>query len=217
MSAPRSEERPTHDEMIKRLADLKAFIQQRVGQLEEELDKLRSIMAVVDGVLAERSFKPAEPARPIQLQITPPKPSTAPPTAVPTVAPAAGPSAVTPPEYRQMIPLKTSAGILLAKMYVSDNTMRVVPLEETRFSVNTPPFQAFLINRVLESMQNRDRELVKTGSLTPDKALSYKVLQDGDMVTEIIVQNYGDEKRLREIKTSLRWTLEKVYEKRQKQ
>jgi len=216
VSAPRSEERPTHDEMIKRLADLKAFIQQRVSQLEEDLDKLKSIMAVVDGVLAERSLKPAEPARPIQLQIAPPMPSPATPTVVPTAAPTATPVAIPSPEYKQMIPLKTSAGILLAKMYVSENIMRVVPLEETRFAVNTPPFQAFLINRVLESMQNRDRELVRTGTLTPDRALSYRILQEGDTVTEIIVQNYGDEKRLREIKTSLRWTLEKIYEKRQK-
>jgi len=32
-------------------------------------------------------------------------------------------------------------------------------------------------------------------------------------LTRLMIQNYGGERRLREIRSSLRWTLERMYEK----
>ncbi|MBS7643012.1 hypothetical protein KEJ26_00250 [Candidatus Bathyarchaeota archaeon] len=187
------------EDEVKRLAEIKASLEKKIRKLEAELENYKALMEIVNSTLAEKSFKK------IEAPIKPPK-------AVPTTIPSP-PQPTSPVEYKQTIPLKTSTGTMLANMYVSDDTIRVVPAEGVVLNVNTPPFQAFLINRVLEPMEARDREAAKMGEITPDEILSHKVTQEGDIIRELIIRNYRDERRLREIKTSLRWTLEKMYEK----
>jgi hypothetical protein len=116
-------------------------------------------------------------------------------------------------KYKQTIPLKTKAGVKLANMYVGENTARIAPVEDFSFNIDTPPLQSYLVNRVLISMKSQDMEAVKRGKIDPDKAFSYDIICDGDTVKEILIKNYGDTKRLREIKSLTRWTLEKMYEK----
>jgi hypothetical protein len=94
--------------------------------------------------------------------------------------------------------------------------LRVVPAEDKTFDINTPPFSQFLVERVLTKMQERDNELVRTGHLGPDKIFSYSIVQEGDVIREIVIRNV-DADRLRELKSSIRWTLEKMYEKMRSQ
>jgi hypothetical protein len=90
--------------------------------------------------------------------------------------------------------------------------LHVLPDESKNFSVNTPPFQPFLVERVLSKMQEKDNELVRNAQLTPDKMFAYNIVREGDLIREIVIRNV-DEDRLRELKSSIRWTLEKMYEK----
>jgi hypothetical protein len=61
-------------------------------------------------------------------------------------------------------------------------------------------------------MQERDSELVRTGQLAPDKIFCYNIVREGNIIREIVVKNV-DSERMRELKSSIRWTLEKMYEK----
>jgi hypothetical protein len=87
-----------------------------------------------------------------------------------------------------------------------------LPDESKHFSVNTPPFGNFLVERVLAKMQDKDAELVRLKQLTPEKMFSYNVVREGDLIREIVVWNV-DEERLKELKSSIRWTFDKMYEK----
>ena len=64
----------------------------------------------------------------------------------------------------------------------------------------------------MAKMQEKDNELVRMGQLTPDKMFAYNIVREGDLIREIMIRNV-DEERLRELKSSIRWTLEKMYEK----
>jgi hypothetical protein len=61
-------------------------------------------------------------------------------------------------------------------------------------------------------MQEKDKELVRLGQLTPEKMFSYNIVREGDLIREIIIKNVDDE-RLKELKSSIRWTFEKMFEK----
>jgi len=61
-------------------------------------------------------------------------------------------------------------------------------------------------------MQEKDKEFVRLGQLTPDKMFSYNIQREGELIREIIIKNV-DEERLKELKSSIRWTFEKMYEK----
>jgi hypothetical protein len=91
--------------------------------------------------------------------------------------------------------------------------VHVVPAGDKRFDVNTPPFTQFLIERILLKMQEKDDELSATGKISPDQVFSYEVIQENNILREITIRNI-DSDRLRELKSSIRWTLEKMYEKK---
>jgi len=190
-------------EEVRRLAETKAKIEKRIRRLEDEIEHLRSVLDVVNSTLAEKSFRRAE--------ITPKPEVTKPPP--PTIEVTAAPPKV---EYKQVVPLKTATGTILAQMQIGDDSIRVTPAEGVTLNVTTPPFQAFLVSRILEPMQAKDKEAVGTGEIPPEKAFSFNVVQDDDIVREIVISNYRDPRRLQEIKTSLRWTFEKMYEKMQR-
>jgi hypothetical protein len=179
-------------EKIKKIAELRALLQKRVGDMETELEGLRILLGFIDDTLLNKGFRRAEIVKPVP----------APPKAVPSQA----------MEHERSIPLKTVTGDLLADLYVAEDSMRVVLAEDKSFDVNTPPFTSFLVERVLAKMQEKDREVASTGEITPDKILSYNITRDGNLIREIAIRNVRSE-RSRELKSAIRWTLEKMYEK----
>jgi len=192
-------------EKIKKLVAFKKKLEKRVGELESELKEMQAVLDAVSTVLLEKGFKRAEIAKiPATTEVQQPKEE-----AIVKPPPS-------PPEFENIIPLKTVTGKLLANLYISEDSMRVVPAEDKNFNVDTPPFTQFLVERVLAKMQEKDSELARTGQLTPDKIFSYNIVREGDIVREIQIRNL-DADRLRELKSSIRWTLEKMYEKMEKQ
>lgn len=197
--SPHGEE-ASKDEEVRKLAEAKARIEKRIRWLEKELNHSKSILEVVNSTLAERSFKRIEVAEPSPTVPAPPAPSPPAPE-------------VPMGEYKQVVPLKTATGVLLVNMHIGYDEVRVTPAEGLTFNVTTPPFQQFLVSRILEPMQGKDKETARTGEIPPDKIFSYNVVQDGDIIREIVIRNYREPKRLQEIKTSLRWTFDKMHEK----
>lgn len=190
-------------EKIKKLVAFKKKLEKRVRNLESELKELQIILEMVDGLLLEKGFKRAEIVKtPAMAEtLSPKEEAVKPPSyAAPTT------------EYESVIPLKTFTGELLASLHLSEDSLRVVLAEDKNFNSNTPPFTQFLVERVLAKMKEKDNESAQSGQLTPDKIFSYDIVQDGDVIREIAIKNV-DANRLRELKSSIRWTLEKMYEK----
>jgi len=163
------------------------------------------VLSFLDEALAERSFRRVEAAPPAA-PVPAPEPEPSPVAQAP-------PTAAAPIEYRQVIPLKSSDGFLLGTMYVSDEDARITPSSDLKLNVSIPPFQPFFLNRVLEPMVRRDQEAMAAADVQPGRRFSYEVVEDGGLLREIVIRNYGDERRLREVRSSARWTLEKMYEK----
>jgi len=179
------------EEKIKKMAEFRAVLEKRVKELEVELEGLKAMLEFANDTLLRKGFKKAETVKP------------------PSVLPEAAPPVM---EYEETVPLKTADGELLANLHVGKDSMRIILAEDKEFDVNTPPFMPFLVERVLAKMQERDRESVRIGELTPDKIISYNIMREGDTIREITIRNVGPE-RIRELKSSVRWTLEKMYEK----
>ncbi len=171
------------EEDLKRLADAKAFLERRIGELEAEAANLRSLVEVVDVLLAEKSFK----------RVKLPKAELEAPT--------------------QSIPIKTEDGVHLADLDVFKDHMVVRIDEGLKLDAGSPPLRAFLIGKVLEPLQAKDLEAVKAGEIPPDMAISYELDQEDGRVKGLIIRNYGTEKRLLELKNAIRWTLRRAYER----
>jgi hypothetical protein len=192
-------------EKIKRLVTFKKKLEDKVEALESELKELQTMLETVNSVLLEKGFKHPEIKKETVVA------ETSQPKEEARIAPSSAPVQSS-TEYESIFPLKTFNDELLANLYISENLLRVVPAEDKKFSVNTSPFTPFLIGKVFSRMQEKDDELIRSGQLDADKVFSYEIIREGDVIREIVVKNF-DEDRLRELKSSIRWTLEKMYDK----
>jgi len=198
------EDKEREEDRIRKIAELKATLENRIKELQTELQQLTSLLEFINSTLIERGFKKPEIPRT---------------TTQPTVTEQPSPSAVgpqlasqRPTEHGPAIPFKTVTGELLANLYLTEDSMRVVVAQDKQFTVDTPPFMAFLVERVLSRMQEKDREAAAAGELHPSQILSYEIIQDGDVLRELSIKNVGED-RARELKSTIRWTLEKMHEK----
>jgi hypothetical protein len=192
-------------EKLKTLVNFKKKLEKKIEELDAEMKDLTATLDVVNSVLLEKGFKRGDIK-----EVKAPE-EKEPPTVHVTVKEEkpAEPRALEP---ESVLPLKTMSDEPLAIIYVKTDALHVLPDESKKFSVSTPPFQAFLIERVLAKMQDKDNELVRMGQLTADKKFDYNIVNEGNLIREIILRNV-DEDRLKELKSSIRWTLEKMYEK----
>jgi hypothetical protein len=185
-------------EKIKVLVNFKKKLEKRIEKLDSEVKELEATLEVVNSILLEKGFKRGDIKE------------VAPPTQAAVAIEEKPLQHVA--ETESVIPLKTMNDEPLAIIYVSKDSMHVLPDESKSFNVSTPPFSHFLVERVLAKMQEKDNELVRMGQLTPDRMFAYSIIREGDLLREIVIKN-ADEERLRELKSSIRWTLEKMYEK----
>ena len=207
-------------EKMKAMIAFKKRLEDQLEKLNTEAKEIQATLDAVNGILLTTGFKrgdvkdaSAGPA-PAMKEVVLPKPA-AEPAKLQTQAgpaPSSAAPAAQPIEQETVIPLKAQNEEPLALMYFEKQQIHVMPDESKKFSVNTPPFSNFLVEKVFAKMQEKDKELVRLGQLTPDKMFSYNIVREGELIREIIIKNV-DEERLKELKSSIRWTLEKMYEK----
>ncbi len=185
-------------EKIKALVTFKKKLEKRIEKLDSEVKELKATLEVVNSILLEKGFKRGD-----MKEVAPPTQAAVAIEEKPLQHVA---------ETESVIPLKTMNDEPLAIIYVNKDSLHVLPDESKSFNVSTPPFSHFLVERVLAKMQEKDNELVRMGQLTPDRMFAYSIIREGDLIREIVIKN-ADEERLRELKSSIRWTLEKMYEK----
>ena len=196
-------------EKMKTMIAFKKRLEEQLERLTSETKEVQATLDTINQILLEKGFKrgdikevPAATAPSLKEVVLPkqePEPSKVPLTQQHT-------------EPESVIPLKTMADEPLALMYFDKQTIHVYPDETKNFTVNTPPFTNFLIEKVFSKMQEKDKELVRLGQLTAEKMFSYNIVREDDQIREIIIKNVDDE-RLKELKSSIRWTFEKMYEK----
>jgi hypothetical protein len=179
------------EETRKRLADMKAYLERRISDLNREIVELSGFLEVVDELLAEKSFRRME---------------------VPKLK---GEGGVKVEAFgpKEKIPILTPEGVGIGEIKVDGNCLVATPAEGLRFNVDTPPLRAFLVSKVLEPMKARDAEMCRAGKIQVDRAFTYTIDQDGAHLKSIVVRNYGDERRLMELKNAIRWTFRRMYEK----
>ena len=182
-------------EKIKKIAKLREILEKRVEEMETELDGLKTLLNLIDTTLVQQSFKRAELPKNIQ-SLTKIEPSKESPIK----------------QGKKGIPLKTVTGDLLAQIYSEKEVVNINLPEDKKFDINIPPFTSFFLERVLAKMLEKDKEDVEKGKLDPDKIISYTIKQDGNILKEITIKNLRAE-RSRELKSSIRWTLEKMFER----
>jgi hypothetical protein len=169
----------SEEEKIKALAEIKKYLEQKIIELNKEIDMIKTILSIINEQLVAKSFK--------QIEIS---------------------KAQIPKEAEELREIRSRKGELLGTIQITSNTIRITPSPEIKLTQETRPFKSFFIKKVLDGMVQKDKKLIDSGQLQPGMEISYDILQEGEYIKEIIIKNYGSETRLKEIINSIRWALE---------
>jgi len=186
---------------IRKLLKMRADLEDRVEQLQTEIADLKVAMVEMDKAIIQQGFHQPSPAfqamKPPETKHEEYKPQE-----TKTLEPITDGSSI-----------QAKDGTILGKVQLTDDTIIFTPREELNFTTSTPPFQSFLLDRVLTNMKTTDESRATTGEITPEQVLSFNIEADGETIKVLTIHNYGGERRLREIQSSLRWSLDKMYDK----
>jgi hypothetical protein len=200
---------PNEDE-VKRAAEMREWLEEKIGDLELEISRLRDMQSMVDSILRKNSFVPAtelrsaparnaDSARPQEGQAD---------SAMKMQAPVPKPSE----ESKQL--RRAKDGLLIATAFVANSKIVVVPSSDVKLSQTIPPFQTFFVNRILKGYENKDQELVSSGKLSSADAMKFVIEESDGNISKVTIENYREKVRLNEILSTINWAFIRMLEKK---
>jgi light-regulated signal transduction histidine kinase (bacteriophytochrome) len=223
------------EEDIRRAAELREWLIKQISDRQEEVERLRTTLSIIDNMLKQGSFKAAANLG-FSTAAAPPAAAgatTAATTATAQVQQQPSSQAASQQQHAGASTLKATADgddnsrrdnirplkrarddFLLANAEVSPDAVVIVPAPGVNVNANTPPFRSFFLNRILEGMKGKDAEKVNQGALRESDALNYKVEEEGNgIIKRIVINNYRDKDRLQEIFNTSAWVFTRMLEK----
>jgi hypothetical protein len=222
------------EEVVRRAADIREWLTKQVADKQEEIERLRTMLFLVDMLLKRGSFKTAASLESVTSSSTI-KPSDESSTIVGyqqnreaagndnndinairrVVVPAAEQQDNTLTsftEFRELRRIKDN--LVLATATLSPTRVEITPVDGINLNVNTQPFKSFFLNRILEGMKARDIEKVNRGEIQESESLNYQIEEkDGTLIKKIMISNYREKERLNEIFNTSTWVLTRMMEK----
>jgi hypothetical protein len=216
------------EEDVRRAADIREWLTKQVADKQEEIERLRTMLLLVDLLLKRGSFKTAsslESAPSSSLTIKPDDKSSFSDYTqtreavdsdnnimrefvVPSAEQRAKPNLT---EVRHLRRVKDN--LLLATATFTETRVEIAPANGIKLNVNTQPFKSFFLNRILEGMKARDVEKINRGEMKVSESLEYQIEEKDGAINKITISNYRDKERLNEIFNTSTWVLTRMIEK----
>ncbi len=210
------------EEDIKNAAELRDWVLKQLSDKQEEIDRLKRVLLLIDNLLKQESFKPASKlerslnntASSIisakQEQVNRNKPT------IKTEYKKHNPDTLnenvsTFTETRELKRLKDN--LSLAKVNISSQTIEIIPEKDLLFSIETPPFKSFFIKRILEGMITQDRDKNHQNDSLNHDLMNYFIDEHEGRIKKITINNYREKERLTDIINTSAWVFTRMLEK----
>jgi len=172
------------DRDTKRTAELKLWLEQRIAELEEELERLKETLSYVDNSLRASTFKQASDMMSESKEA---------------------------PEVREL--KRDKGGQVIATASITADAVAIEPNSGVVLKTSTPPFKSFLMGKILQGMKTKDEELVGSGKLAKGMELRFDADEASGAIVKLVIENYRDAARLNEILSTVSWTFSRMLEK----
>jgi hypothetical protein len=173
----------------RKLLELRATIEAKIKELQQEITDLQTATVELDKLIVNQGFRTPAPIQP--------KPK-------PVPQPEASDDGTS---------ITAKDGTVLGKIIVEGRNITFKLSQEYEFTEDIPPFRSFLLERVLDNMKSTDGERAANGEISAEEILDYTLNLEDTRIIDLVITNFGGERRLREINSSLRWTFDKMYDK----
>jgi len=173
----------TSESDVKRAAETKLWLEGRIAQLQEEMERLRETLGYVDASLRASTFKPA-----IEMMVETREAA----------------------EVREL--KRDKGGQVIGKATIMADAVEIEPAGVVLKST-TPPFKSFLMGKILQGLKAKDEDLVKAGKLPKGSELRFDLEESNGAIEKLVIENYRDKARLNEILNTVAWTFSRMLEK----
>ena len=171
------------DEEIREVLELKDRIAEKIEKHEEEIEFLKKNLEVLDSMIKKTSFTKASALH----SGVKSKPDSIPIT-------------------------KGSDGDVIANAYVTPEQVSIVLNENIGLDPETPPFKSFFIDRIIGEMKRKDATEVEDGTIQKESVIDFVINKNGSNIREIIIKNYRQQERVKEIINTAGWSLTRMLE-----
>lgn len=123
-------------------------------------------------------------------------------------------------------PKKTSAdtipitkgvdGQIIANAYVTADQVSIIPTDDVVLNADTPPFKTFFLDRIIGEMKKKDSSEVDGGRIQKESMIDYVINKNGSNIGEIIIKNYRQNERVKEIINTVSWSFTRMLENQNK-
>jgi hypothetical protein len=210
------------EEDIKNAAELRDWILKQISDKQEEVDRLKRLLLLIDNLLKQESFKPAST---LERSINHSQGSTISERQDSVIhdkpiikteskkynSVNLNENVTTFTETRDLKRLKDN--LLLAKVNITTQTIEIIPEKGLFFNIETPPFKSFFIKRILEGMITQDRAKNRQKQLSDQDLLNYTIEEYEGRIKKIIINNYREKERLTDILNTSAWVFTRMLEK----
>lgn len=226
------------EEDVRRAADIREWLTKQIGDKQEEIERLRTILLIIDMLLKRGSFKTAASLGTLSTipskKFSEASSSNRSHDEVNTISESDSPES----ELGKSIPLQSHQNesrdqgrgeryletkelrrikdnLLLCTASISSAYVEIIPAEGIMLSVEIQPFKSFFQNRILEGMRSRDLEKANKGEISETDCLSYQIDTDDEShIRRIVIRNYRARDRLNEIFNTCTWVLTRMVERK---
>ena len=218
---------------VRRAAEIREWLVKQISDRQEEIERLRTTLSLIDNLLKHGSFRAASnitSSVALSSTVTPEVPVSSAKISNPikqqsiaTTATSMEEAIASEPKPEQQPtdgvkerrPLKrVKDNLLLANAELFPNSLEIIPAEGIILNVNTPPFKSFFLNRILEGMKTKDAEKVSQKQIKDIESLNYQIEEDKNgAIKKITIINYRDKERLNEIFNTSTWVFTRMIEK----
>jgi len=172
------------DRDTKRTAELKLWLEQRIAELQEEMERLKETLSYVDSNLRASTFRQASEMMSESKEA---------------------------PELREL--KRDKGGQVIATASITSDAVAIEPSGGVVLKTSTPPFKSFLMGKILQGMETKDEELIGSGKLAKGMGLRFDVDEANGNLAKLMIENYREKARLNEILSTVSWTFSRMLEK----
>jgi uncharacterized small protein (DUF1192 family) len=169
---------------VKKAAELKLWLEGRIAELQDEIERLKESLGYVDATLRASTFRPANEMMAETKEM---------------------------PEVREL--KRDKSNQVIARAAVTPDSVSIEPSEGITLKSTTPPFKSFLLGKILQGMNTADLDFISKGKLGKGMELKFDVEESNGSIGKLIVENYREKARLNEILNTVSWTFSRMLEK----
>lgn len=184
---------------VERLANLKKKLEEERSRLLERVDELNLVIRIIDTILEEKSYVPAdkllagETGADEERRVTPEV----------QALPAESTAKKVP--MRRKVEVLRWGGRTIAEAEIGPDVAVITVSPEAKVPVDSGPVRYII--RLFDKYVDEDLAKIREGALNSERKFTYIVDEEGGYLSKIEIINYNTESRLRDILGKIRWAV----------